>query len=96
MGQQQPDNEFAEWTNCVLTEFIFLAERPYYVNPGNTGQLTVLFYANLCPHAAARALCAALGIDTSDYPDPCENPPGISFDGGDDEYEDDDEEFPQG
>jgi hypothetical protein len=36
-----------------------------------------------------------MGIDTSDYPDPCENPPGISFDGGE-EYEDDDEEFPQG
>lgn len=93
----QPDIEFAEWSNCVVTEFIFLADRPLLKTPANTGALTALFYANLCPHAAARALCAAMGIDTSDYPDPCENPPGISFDGGDgEEYEDDDEEFPQG
>lgn len=63
------------WMDAVMTEFIWLAEKPF---PKETQKkrellvaLTALFAAQTCPHVAARVVCGMMGIDTSADPDPC-------------------------
>ena len=70
--------EWNAWVDAVITEFIWLADRPLVPTDNVKSALTAMFYAKNCPHAAARSICAQMGIDTSHDPDPCghEDPDG--------------------